>query len=147
MVWFPTVSFPIVYRVSILFTHWHYNTNSPTHCILGPDLDLCGPLGRLGCGAPNAVYINFNHNCTGGGGASEAPLDKCCRARTTSALSAARLHDFFFEVLRVFWHQVCENRTSRYIRSSGVTFCDQRSTRNVKFVFHFLYKTDGKVNL
>ena len=87
--------------------------------------------------------MQFNPNCTRGGGPHRPPLDKFCHARKTATLSAAPLHDFSFEVLRIFWHQICKNRTSRY----GVTwpFATKGQPKKWDF-FYFVNKTNGKVN-
>ena len=55
-----------------------------------------------------------------------------------------RFMTVFFEVLRIFWHQVCENRTSRLnvVTWSFVTRCQPEKWD----FFHFVYKTNGKVN-
>ena len=42
------------------------------------------------------------------------PRQMLPRTQNPRAFSRAASWLFFFEVLRIFWHQVCENRTSRY---------------------------------
>ena len=51
------------------------------------------------------------------------------------AKPAMSLHDFFFEVLHTFWHQVCENWTFHY----GVTwpFLTKGQLKNLDFFFYF----------
>ena len=55
----------------------------------------------------------YNYSDEGGGGGSEGPLD----ARKPPRFQPRRfttLFYFWYIVLRIFWHQVCENRTFRW---------------------------------
>ena len=56
----------------------------------------------------------LNPILTGGGGVNLTPPPPCTKSATTSWLPqiATRLFmSFFFQVLRIFWYQVWENRT------------------------------------
>ena len=66
------------------------------------------------------------------GGASEAPPRQ---------MLLRRFMTFFFEVLRIFWHEICENQTSRYV----VTWLFVTRCQPEKWDFvHFVYKVQNK---
>ena len=81
------------------------------------------------------IQIAYYPNCTGGGGgASEAPLDKCWHTHKTAVLSAAPLHDFLLWSLANILTPSLQ-KLDRPLRSH-VTFCDQRSIQKVR-IFSF----------
>ena len=58
------------------------------------------------------LYIPINPILTGGGGVNlTPPLHEIRDWVATAADRDASFYDFFFQVLRIFWYQVCENRT------------------------------------
>ena len=82
----------------------------------------------------------FNPNCTGG--PRRHPLTNFAAHAKSPRFQPRCFMTFFFEVLRIFWHQVCENWTSRY----GVTWSFTTKGQHEKWdFFHFVYKTNGKV--
>ena len=80
----------------------------------------------------STIYACFTPNCTGGGGPRRPPPEIFCRAHLTAAPRATRFHDFFLWSLA---HILTPSlRKSDHPLWSHMTFCDQRSTRKVRFV-------------
>ena len=107
---------------------WKFTTSCPWISVSGG--------GGGGCSVYNisirqsTIWQYINPNCTGGGGlnpnctgglGAPPPPPRQSLPRTQNRRAFRRAASWL-QVLRIFWHQVCENRTSRY----GITwpFCD-----------------------
>ena len=88
------------------------------------------------------TWYHFNPILTGGGGGSIWPPPPPARNPRLPQIATRLFMTFFFQVLHIFWYQVCENRDRR---SRGhVTFCTRTSAQNLPeiCIFHrFVYKT------
>ena len=95
------------------------------------------------CSSQNPIFRLLTLTALGGGGAQKPPSTNFAVHAKPPRFQPRRFMTFFFEVLRIFWHQVCKNRTCRY----GVTWPFATKGQPEKWdFFHFVYKTNGKVN-
>ena len=53
----------------------------------------------------------FNPILTGGGGQFDPPCTKSATVSRPPQIATRLFMTFFFQVLRIFWYQICENRT------------------------------------
>ena len=86
----------------------------------------------------------FNPILTGGGVNLTPPCTKSVTASRPPQIATRLFVTFFFQVLRIFWYQVCENRTIG--REGHVTFCTRTSAQNlpkIRILLMFVYKTHG----
>ena len=82
-----------------------------------------------------------------GGGVNLTPPPPCTKSVTVlrPPLIATRLFmTFFFQVLRIFWYQVCENRTiGREVTRRFVLARRLKNCRKICILHMFVYKTHG----
>ena len=93
------------------------------------------------------IYCHFciNPILTGGGGVNLTP--PCTKSATVSRppLIATRFFmTFFFQVLRIFWYQVCENRTiAREVTRLLVLARRLKICTKIRILHMFMYNTHG----